>query len=229
MPEAEFGVLFDVDGTLVDTTYLHTVCWAEALLASGHVVTMTDAHGAIGMGSDELLDHLLGEDRDTDEDDAMIAAHLALYRQHWGNLQPLPGATELVRECAKRGLQVVLASSASADELEALRKALDADDAIAVATSSSDADGGKPNPDILLAALDEAGLDADNVVFVGDAVWDGAAAAKARVAFLAVTCGGTTAAQLREAGALEVWRDPAELLDAIDDSALGALRSRVSR
>jgi len=229
VPDAEFGVLFDVDGTLVDTTYLHTVCWAEALLASGHVVTMSDIHGAIGMGSDELLDHLLGVDRDTDDDEAMIAAHLALYRQHWGNLQPLPGATDLVRECAKRGLQVVLASSASADELEALRKALDADDAIAVATSSSDADGGKPNPDILQAALDEAGLDAGNVVFVGDAVWDGAAAARARVAFLAVTCGGTTAAQLREAGALEVWRDPAALLEAIEDSALGALRSKVGR
>jgi len=229
VPDAEFGVLFDVDGTLVDTTYLHTVCWAEALLASGHVVTMTDVHGSIGMGSDELLGHLLGEDRDTGNDEAMIAAHLALYRQHWSNLQPLPGAADLVRECAKRGLQVVLASSASTDELDALRTALDVDDAISVATSSSDADGGKPNPDILQAALDEAGLEAENVVFVGDAVWDGAAATKAQITFLGVTCGGTTASQLREAGAAEVWRDPADLLESIGDSALGALGSKASR
>jgi HAD superfamily hydrolase (TIGR01509 family) len=229
VPDADLGVLFDVDGTLVDTTYIHTVCWAEALLASGHVVPMHQVHHAIGMGSAELLDHLLGEGRDTDGDEEAIAGHLALYRQHWGNLRPLPGATELVRACADRGLKVVLASSASSDELDALRRALDADDAITAATSSSDADAGKPRPDILQAALDEAGLDADNVVFVGDAVWDGAAAARAGVAFLAVTCGGTTAADLREAGALEVWRDPAELLDAIGDSALGALSKKAKR
>jgi phosphoglycolate phosphatase-like HAD superfamily hydrolase len=226
---ADLGVLFDVDGTLVDTTYIHTVCWAEALLASGHVVTMSKIHHAIGMGSDELLDHLLGEDRRTDGDEAMIAGHLALYRQHWGNLEPLPGAADLVRACADRGLKVVLASSASSDELAALRKALDADDAIFAATSSSDADAGKPRPDVLEAALDESGLDKTGVIFVGDAVWDGAAAARARVAFLGVTCGGTSAADLREAGALEVWRDPAELLDSLDDSALGALGPKVGR
>jgi HAD superfamily hydrolase (TIGR01509 family) len=226
VPDADAGVLFDVDGTLVDTTYLHTVCWAEALLASGHVATMSDVHHAIGMGSAELLDHLLGEDRDTDGDEEMIAAHLALYRQHWGNLRPLPGAAELVRMCAKRGLKVVLASSASADELQALRDALDVDDAIAVATSSSDAEAGKPRPDILQAALEQSGLQSAAVVFVGDAVWDGAAAAKAGLTFIGLTCGGTTAPQLREAGAIEVWRDPAELLDVIEDSALGALQIR---
>jgi phosphoglycolate phosphatase-like HAD superfamily hydrolase len=91
-----------------------------------------------------------------------------------------------------------------------------------VATSSSDADAGKPRPDILHAALDESGLSADRVVFVGDSVWDGAAAAKAGVTFLAVTCGGTTAPELRDAGAVEVWRDPAELLGRIDESVVGS-------
>jgi HAD superfamily hydrolase (TIGR01509 family) len=220
VPDADRGVLFDVDGTLVDTTYLHAVCWAEALLAEGHVVPMVDIHAAIGMGSNELLDHLLGEDRDPDGDEAMVAGHLALYRQHWGNLAPLPGAADLVRACAERGLKVVLASSASSEELDALRRALDADDAIFAATSSSDADAGKPRPDILQAALDEADLAPDRVVFVGDAVWDGAAAAKAGVAFIALTCGGTTGPQLREAGALEVWRNPAELLERIAESRL---------
>lgn len=229
MAEPDLGVLFDVDGTLVDTTYVHAVCWAEALLASGHVVTMSWVHHAIGMGSEELLDYLLGEDRDTNDDEEMIAGHLALYRQHWGNLRPLPGATDLVHACADRGLKVVLASSASSDELATLRRALDADDAIFAATSSSDADAGKPRPDILQSALHESGLDADSVVFVGDAVWDGAAAARATIAFLAVTCGGTTVADLREAGALEVWRDPADLLEALDDSALGALSKKAKR
>jgi HAD superfamily hydrolase (TIGR01509 family) len=229
VPDADPGVLLDVDGTLVDTTYLHTVCWAEALLAEDHVIPMSDIHHAIGMGSSELLDHLLGDDRDTDGDAAMIAGHMALYRQHWGNLTPLPGAVDLVRACAERGLKVVLASSASSTELDALRSALDADDAVFAATSSSDAEAGKPSPDVLNAALEQSGLAAENVVFVGDAVWDGAAAAKTGVSFLAVTCGGTTAAQLREAGALEVYRDPAELLRGIERSALGALSTGLRR
>jgi HAD superfamily hydrolase (TIGR01509 family) len=189
-------------------------------------VAMVDIHRAIGMGSEELLDHLLGEERAKDSDDAMIAAHLALYRQHWGNLSPLPGAADLLRACAGGGLKVVLASSASAPELEALRKALDADDAISVATGSSDADAGKPDPDILQAALDQSGLDSGSVVFVGDAVWDGAAAQRAGVPFVALTCGGTAEADLREAGACGVWRDPAHLLAELSGTPVGALMAK---
>jgi phosphoglycolate phosphatase-like HAD superfamily hydrolase len=123
-------------------------------------------------------------------------------------------------------LAPVLASSANAEELATLRRALDADDVIYAATSSSDADSGKPAPDILQAALDQSGLDPAHAAFVGDAVWDGIAAARAGVPFVAVSCGGTSAAELREAGAVEVWRDPAELLHSFSDSALGALADR---
>jgi HAD superfamily hydrolase (TIGR01509 family) len=224
-----FGVLFDVDGTLVDTTFLHAVCWAEALRQSGHRVPMAAVHHAIGMGSDELLDHLLGADRSGDDDDEMDAAHLALYKQHWGRLTPLPGATDLLRACARRGLAVVLASSASQAELEALRSALDADDAIDGATSSSDADAGKPAPDILAAALDQSGLAAHRAVFVGDAVWDGKAAQQAGVPFVGLTCGGTPEAELRSSGAIEVWRDPAELVAHIDQSVLATLLTEPAR
>jgi HAD superfamily hydrolase (TIGR01509 family) len=214
------AALFDVDGTLVDTTYLHAVCWAEALRQHEHVLPMATIHHAIGMGSDRLLDHLLGEDRDRSEDDALDAAHLTLYQQHWGRLRPLPGAAELLRRCAREGLAVVLASSASEGELHALRSALDADDAITAATSASEAEGSKPAPDILQVALDKAGSAAADSVFVGDAVWDGYAAARAGTPFIALTCGGTSAAELYEAGALEVWRDPADLLEHFADSAL---------
>lgn len=217
------GALFDVDGTLVDTTFLHAVCWAEAMRQHGHDVPMADVHHAIGMSGDKLLDHCLGDDRDRDQDDALDAAHLALYKQHWGRLRPLPGAADLMRTCADRGLDVVLASSASEEELSALRSALDADDAITAATSASDADEGKPAPDIVQTALKKSGLAADRVVFIGDAVWDGYAARNSQVAFLALTCGGTPADELRGCGAVEVWRDPADLLANIDKSALGAL------
>jgi HAD superfamily hydrolase (TIGR01549 family) len=214
------GVLFDVDGTLIDTTYLHTVCWAEALRGAGHKLAMADIHHGVGMGSTELLEDLLGKGRDTSEDDALVAAHLVLYRQYWGRLSPLPGARELLRACADLGLRIVLASSASEDELQALRSALAADELIAAATSSSDAESGKPRPDILQAALEQSDMAADEVVFVGDSVWDGIAAARASVPFIALTCGGTPATQLREAGAVEVWRDPASLCTSLQQSTL---------
>jgi HAD superfamily hydrolase (TIGR01509 family) len=215
------GVLFDVDGTLVDTTFIHAVCWAEALRQHGHHIPMADLHHAIGMSSDQLLGHCLGEDRDKDDDEAIVAAHKTLSKQWWGRLTRLPGAQDLVRACAERGLGVVLASSAAEEELSALRSALDADDAITAATSSSDADEGKPEPDILQAALDESGLSADQVVFVGDAVWDGRAAERAGITFIGVTCGGTPAEDLRAAGAVEVWDDPAHLLSNLDKSVMG--------
>jgi len=220
------GVLFDVDGTLLDTPYLHAVCWAEALRQNGHDVPMATVHRSIGMGSKELLDHLIGTDRDRDEDQTLSTAHLALYKQFWGRLRPLPGAADLLRACATRGGRVVLASSASPEELAALRSALDADDAIHDATSSSDADEGKPAPDIVQAALDQSGLVPQSCIFVGDAVWDGQAAARAGVVFIGVTCGGTSEAELRENGAIEVWRDPAALLAHIDSSALSRIGAR---
>jgi HAD superfamily hydrolase (TIGR01509 family) len=218
------GVLFDVDGTLVDTTFLHAVCWAEALRQHGHVVPMSEVHHLIGMSGDKLLDAVVGEDRDKDDDEKLEAAHLTLYRQHWGRLVPLPGAADLLAACAERGLAVVLASSASAEELAALRSALDADEAITEATSSADVDAGKPAPDILQAALEQSGLAADDVVFVGDARWDGEAAERAGVTFVGVTCGGTPAEVLRAAGAVEVWRDPAEVMEHLADGAIGRLR-----
>lgn len=117
----------------------------------------------------------------------------------------------------------MLASSASESELKALRSALNADDAITTATSASDADAAKPAPDLLQAALDRADLRADDVVFVGDAVWDGIAVSKAGITFIGLTCGGTTADELREAGAVEVFTDPAELRNSFDTSRLGRL------
>jgi len=219
------GVLFDVDGTLIDTTYLHAVCWAEALRQHGHYAAMADIHHLIGMSGDRLLTQILGDNRDRDADEELENAHLTLYRQHWGRLTRLPGAAKLLHACADRGLDVVLASSASEEELKALTSALDADDAITVATSSADADSGKPAPDILEAALKQSGLSAERVVLVGDAVWDGDSAKRAGVTFVGVTCGGTPESELRAAGAVEVWRDPAQLLDKLAESAIGQLES----
>jgi len=225
VPERLAGVLFDVDGTLVDTTYLHAVTWWEAFRQGDHDVPMWTIHRAIGMGSDKILDALLGTDRDRDGDRKLTDAHAALYSTYWDRLRPLPGAADLLRACRSSGRKVVLASSASERELRALRRALDADDAIDVATSASDAEQSKPAPDILEVALDRAGLAPDEVMLVGDSVWDVRAAAKLNVPCIGVTCGGTSAGELNQAGAVAVYQDPADLLANLDRLS-GRIRSR---
>src|SRR2546421_10861037 len=218
VPDRLAGVLFDVDGTLVDTTYLHAVTWWEALRQGDHDVPMWTIHRAIGMGSDKILDALLGEDRDRDEDQKLADAHAALYSTYWDRLRPLPGAADLLRACRSSGRKVVLASSASERELRALRRALDADEVIDVATSASDAKESKPAPDILGVALDRAGLAASQVVLVGDSVWDVRAAARLDIPCVGVTCGGTSAEELTRAGAVAGYQDPADLLSPPDSS-----------
>jgi HAD superfamily hydrolase (TIGR01509 family) len=217
------AVLFDVDGTLVDTTFLHAVCWWQALRAGGHRVAMTDIRAAVGMGSDQLLPHLLGGAPPQDEATALADRHDELFRAYWDRLDPTNGAADLVRACAARGDRVVLASSAGSDELTALRRAIGADEAVAGATSKDDVSTSKPAPDIVHSALRLAGVDAADAVFVGDSVWDVVAAHRAGVVCVALTCGGTTADELSRAGADEVYTDPADLLAHLRSSALGRL------
>ena len=219
------AVLFDVDGTLVDSNYLHALCWWEAFTQAGHDVPASRIHRAIGMGSDQLLDALLPGDRDRRQDDGMRAAHGALYATYWSRQRPLPGAADLLRACKKRGLRVVLASSADAREFAALRAALDADDAIDDATSSADVDRSKPAPDLVQVALEKAGVRPAEAVFVGDTVWDVRAAGKAGVPCLALLSGGISRAELLDAGAAEVYDGPAGLLAALPDSLLGQTKA----
>jgi HAD superfamily hydrolase (TIGR01509 family) len=219
------GVLFDVDGTLVDTTYLHTVAFWEAFRQHYVDVPMARIHRSIGMGADRIIEHLLGPDRDRDLDQKIVDAHDILYGTWWERLRPLPRAADLLRACADRGLAVVLASSARKPELQQLRRVLGADDVIAAATSSNDARESKPAPDILQAAIEQSDVDPGNCVFVGDSVWDVEAAAKLDIACIGLTCGGTSAAELRDAGAVATYPDPAALLAAVVSGAAPIVRA----
>jgi HAD superfamily hydrolase (TIGR01509 family) len=211
--------LFDVDGTLVDTTYLHTVCWWQALRQLDFDVPMAHIHRAIGMGSDRIVDQLLpDDDLDDEEQHTLHTAKKTLYSTYWDRLRPLPGAPELLRACAQAGLSVVLASSASESELKKLRATLDCDDVVAAAASSADAGTSKPAPDILQAALDQSGLKPDDVVFVGDSVWDVEAAGKLSISCIGLTSGGLAPDELRQAGAVEVYESPRDLRDHLTKS-----------
>ena len=215
------AALFDVDGTLVDTNYLHAVTWWEAFRQAGHEVPTAEIHRAIGMGSGQMLDKLLPADRDKDADTGIRAAHSALYATYGSRLQPLPGAVGLLRACKHRGLAVVLASSADEAEFNVLRAVLDAEDAIDAATCSGDVEASKPAPDLVQAALDKIGVPAEEAVFTGDTVWDVQACQKAGVWCIGVLSGGVSRDELTSAGAAEVYRDPGDLLAALPGSLLG--------
>ena len=215
------AALFDVDGTLVDTNYLHTVTWWEAFGQAGHVVPMAEIHRAIGMGSEMMLDKLLPQDRDKDGDAGIRTAHTALYATYRARLRPLPGAADLLLACQRRGLTVVLASSADEAEFKSLRATLDAEDAIDEATFSGDVETSKPAPDLVEVALDKAGAPAGQAVFVGDTVWDMQACRKAGVPCIGLLSGGFSRDELVAAGAAETYPGPGDLLAALGDSLLG--------
>src|SRR4051794_7983394 len=214
------AVLFDVDGTLVDSNYLHAVSWWEAFAQAGHDVPMASIHRSIGKGSDQLLDALLPGDRDRDADEGIRTAHSALYSTYWSRLRPFAGAAALLRACRQRGLRVVLASSADEREFAVLREALDAEDAIDDATSSGDVDRTKPAPDLVEVALDKAGVGAEQAVFVGDTVWDVEACQKAGVGCIGLLSGGISRAELLDAGAVQVFENPTDLLAAVRNGLL---------
>ncbi|WP_326654976.1 HAD family hydrolase [Streptomyces sp. NBC_01750] len=223
MPPA---VLFDVDGTLTDTNHLHVIAWWEAFRQAGYHAAMWQIHRAIGISATDLIAHLLGEDRDRDQDEALAAAHDTLYGTWFDRLPALDGAQDLLRTLAGRGWCVVLATSAGGAELKALRRAIDADDVIAGVASADDVEAGKPAPDPVHQALELVGASAGEAVFVGDTVWDMKAATRAGVRAVALLSGGIPRADLEQAGAAAVYQNPADLLSHLDSSLLAEYEGR---
>jgi HAD superfamily hydrolase (TIGR01509 family) len=217
------GVLFDVDGTLIDSSYIHTVSWWGAFRQQGYDVPMASIHRHVGMGGDRLVDSLLPEGRDRALDPEILASHGALYASHWPSLRALDGAKDLLAQCHAGGLAVALASSARRKDLEVMKSILDAEAFIDAATSANDAKNSKPAPDILVAALEAMDVQAADAIYIGDAVWDMQAAAALEIPAIGVTCGGVSAGELRDAGAVEVYEGPRDLLRNLPSSALGRL------
>jgi len=222
------GVLFDVDGTLIDSSYFHTVSWWGAFRQYGYDVPMASIHYLVGMGGDRLVDSLLPAGRDRSADEDIMASHGALYAARWPSLRAFDGSKDLLAQCHAGGLAVALASSAREKDLQVMKGILDADAFIDAATSSKDAEESKPAPDILAAALKAIDVEPADAVFVGDAVWDMKAAAALGIPAVGVTCGGISADVLRDAGAVEVYEDPADLLRKLGGSAIGKLLNRAS-
>jgi phosphoglycolate phosphatase-like HAD superfamily hydrolase len=211
-------LVLDVDGTLLDTVYLHVIAWWEAFMDGGYEVSGFDIHRAIGRGSGDLVESLIGK-----PDEAVVDGHA----ERWAPLRdkciPFHRVPELIRTCAGRGMKVVYCTSGSPEDVEDFRKKIGCDDVISGVVNSGDVEQSKPAPDIVRAALKEVGVEPENAVMLGDTVYDVRAANAAGVACIGLMCGGIGERELQEAGAVAVYGNPSELLQDLEASPVGRL------
>jgi HAD superfamily hydrolase (TIGR01509 family) len=214
------AAILDVDGTLVDTNYQHSIAWYRAFRQNDVVLPIWRIHRHIGMGGDQLVKSLAGEELETEKGDDIRAAESVLYRELMTEVEPLEGARELIEDLKQRGHAVVLASSAKAHEVEHYLDLLDARELADGWTTSADVEATKPEPDLVVAAVEKAG--GAEAVMVGDSTWDCEAAKRAGLDTIAVLTGGFSEAELREAGALAVYSSIEKLRGSLDETPLAA-------
>ncbi len=206
--------ILDVDGTLVDTNYHHAIAWYRAFRRCDIVLPVARLHRYMGMGGDQLVAEVAGEEFERERGDEVRDAEKEEYAKLIGEVAALEHATELVEALVERGCRVILASSAKEEEIQHYVELLGVEDM--PYTTSADVDKTKPNPDLVLAALEKAGVDGP-AVMIGDTPWDCRAAADAGVPMVGVLTGGFSEPELDEAGAKAVHRRLDELIDGLDE------------
>ena len=206
--------ILDIDGTLVDTNYHHAIAWYRAFRASGIVVPLWQIHRHQGMGGDQLVPTLIGDEKSDKLGDEIRSAEKELYGDLIGEVEPVDGARELIVDLQEIGHFVVLASSAKEEEVEHYLKLLDAEDIVDAWTSSADVDATKPEPDLVRVAVDKG--NGQEAVMVGDSTFDIEAAERADVKTIAVLTGGFGKEELEAAGAIEVFESVADLRRNLD-------------
>ncbi len=213
-------VLLDIDGTLIDSNLLHAESWSAALKHFGYDVPAAQILRQIGKGGDEMLPVFIpsDEERSRLQDDLKSYRTTLLWRDYVPEFKPFPKVRELIEKFRATGWKTVMASSANADELQEYKRIANIADLIEEDASSSDARHAKPHPDIFEAAMQRAGAQPDECITLGDTPYDIEASRKAGVRTVCVTTGGWTTVELLAAGAVEVYRDAAELLEKFDSS-----------
>ena len=219
MPNA---VIFDVDGTLIDSVDLHAHAWQDAFREFGHEVAFDKLRGQIGKGGDQLLPVFLSKEEVAAKGEALNTRRSGIFKERYlSRIKPFPMVRELLQRIQDDGLRIALASSANKSELDAYKKAAHVEDLLQAETSTDDAERSKPEPDIFEAALQRLGdMDPKQVVVIGDTPYDAEAAGKAGLRAIGVLCGGWSEDALRRAGCIAVYRDPADLLAQYDASPL---------
>ena len=211
---APLAVLCDIEGTLVDSNYLHVDAWHQAFQTLGVHVEAWRIHRSIGQDAGQLLTSLVGE-----KEAAWVSRAKELHAQNYQALAPrlrlLPEARQLLDALHDEGVIVVLATSAPEEELDILLDLINADDAIHATTNADDVEVAKPEPDIVRVALDRAGVAPADAVFIGDSEWDIQAASRAGVRSFGMLTGGIAGDLLMQAGAERVFADPSDILDQL--------------
>ena len=216
MPPA---AILDIDGTLVDTNYHHALAWFRAFKQHGIVLPIWRIHRHMGMGGDQLIASLCGDDTEREQGDGIRAAEKVLYFELIADVVPLLGSRELIEDLKRRGHAVVLASSAKAEEVDHYLDLLDARELADDWTTSADVESTKPRPDLVNAAMEKAGT--DDAVMIGDTTWDVEAAKRAGVPAVTVRTGGFSEAELRDAGAIAVFENMEQLRAGLASTPLG--------
>jgi HAD superfamily hydrolase (TIGR01549 family) len=212
------AAILDIDGTLVDTNYHHAVAWYRAFLQSGKVLPVWRIHRHIGMGGDQLVAALAGEEFDAEHGEDVRAAEKVLYMALIEEVRPFADARALLEHLKAQGHTLVLASSAKPAEVEHYLDLLDTRDLADDWTHAGDVERTKPEPDLVAAAVDKAG--GGDAVMVGDSTWDCEAARRAGLPTVAVLTGGFSEAELHEAGASAVFASLSDLLANLDATPL---------
>ena len=222
------AVILDVDGTLVDSNDAHARAWIDAFAACGITVSFAAVRRAIGMGGDKLMPHVAGVSQDSKQGEEVDKRRREIFRdQYLPAIRPFPRVRDLLQRFCSDGLRLGVASSASEDELERLLAIAEVSDLIAARTSSDDADNSKPDPDIVVAAIERAHVPRERVMMLGDTPYDVQAATRAGIPIVALECGGWRRDELR--GASAVYLSPADLLSRYDDSPFARSKSLTSR
>jgi len=219
------AVLLDVDGTLIDSNDAHAQAWSDALREAGFEIGSEAVRPLVGMGSDKLLPELTSIEAESEEGKALVARRTEIFaKTYLPTIRPFPNARELLERLRADGFKLVVATSASDDELRGLLRALGAEWLLDDATSSGDADRSKPDPDIVRVAVDKTGVGPASCLMIGDTPYDVAAATQAGVRIVALRCGGWGDEDLK--GAMAVFDDPAELMAHYDEVELFGRRER---
>jgi HAD superfamily hydrolase (TIGR01509 family) len=217
------AVIFDIDGTLVDSVDLHAQAWKEAFKEYGKNIPYQQVRSQIGKGGDQLLPVFFSHEELEEFGKEMEEYRGKLFKREFlPRVKPFPEVRELFLRLKADGKLVALGSSAKEDELEALKKIAHIEDLLEAETGADDADKSKPEPDIFLAALGKLGDDIQpgEVIVVGDTPYDVTAARKANLRSLGVLCGGFTEQDLDSAGCIGIYQDPADLLARYDESII---------
>ena len=212
--------VLDIDGTLVDTNYHHAIAWYRAFRRHDLLLPIWRIHRSIGMGGDQLVPALAGGDWEAEHGEDVRATETECYLELIDEVEPLPGARDLIVRLKEEGHAVVLASSAKEDEVDHYLDLLDARGLADAWTMSDDVEVTKPAPDLVKAALDKVS-GSSGAVMLGDSTFDCEAAAKTDVPTVAVLTGGFSRDELKEAGAVSVYDSPEELLEHFSDTPFG--------